>query len=62
MVWSTRCILALSSHSDNKAQRGSREIGELMQGTGVNFIDSPVMVGFGAQGGTLTMMAAVGRM
>ena len=37
----------------------AREIGELMQGTGVNLIDSPVSGGFpGAQGGTLTMMAA----
>ena len=37
----------------------AREIGEMMQGTGVNFIDSPVSGGFpGAQGGTLTMMAA----
>ena len=37
----------------------AREIGELMVGTGVNLIDSPVSGGFpGAQGGTLTMMAA----
>ena len=37
----------------------AREIGEMMQGTGVNLIDSPVSGGFpGAQGGTLTMMAA----
>ncbi len=37
----------------------AREIGELMQGTSVNLIDSPVSGGFtGAQGGTLTMMAA----
>ena len=39
----------------------AREIGELIQGTGVNLIDSPVSGGFsGAQGGTLTMMAAGG--
>ena len=37
----------------------AREIGELIQGTGVNLIDSPVSGGFpGAQRGTLTMMAA----
>ena len=37
----------------------AREIGEMMQGTGVNLTDSPVSGGFpGAQGGTLTMMAA----
>ena len=37
----------------------AREIGEMIQGTGVNLIDSPVSGGFpGAQGGTLTMMAA----
>jgi putative dehydrogenase len=37
----------------------AREIGAAMQGTGIHLIDSPVSGGFpGAQGGTLTMMAA----
>lgn len=37
----------------------AREIGEMIKGTGINLIDSPVSGGFpGAQGGTLTMMAA----
>ena len=37
----------------------ARETGEAMQGTGIHLIDSPVSGGFpGAQGGTLTMMAA----
>ncbi|MEM6615110.1 MAG: NAD(P)-dependent oxidoreductase [Pseudomonadota bacterium] len=37
----------------------AREIGPLFEGTGVDMIDSPVSGGFpGAQGGTLTMMAA----
>ncbi len=37
----------------------AREIGEAMEGSGVDLIDSPVSGGFpGAQGGTLTMMAA----
>ena len=37
----------------------AREIAEAMAGTGVHLIDSPVSGGFpGAQGGTLTMMAA----
>ena len=35
------------------------EIGAVMQGSGIDFIDTPVSGGFpGAQGGTLTMMAA----
>ena len=35
------------------------EIGAAMQGSGIDFIDTPVSGGFpGAQGGTLTMMAA----
>jgi len=39
--------------------REAREIGQAMEGTGVDLIDSPVSGGFpGAQGGTLTMMAA----
>ena len=39
--------------------REAREIGEAMAGSGVDLIDSPVSGGFpGAQGGTLTMMAA----
>lgn len=37
----------------------AREIGAAMKGTGIHLIDSPVSGGFpGAQGGTLTMMAA----
>ncbi len=37
----------------------ARSIGETMQGSGVDLIDSPVSGGYaGAQGGTLTMMAA----
>ena len=37
----------------------AREIGAAMEGSGVHLIDSPVSGGFpGAQGGTLTMMAA----
>ena len=37
----------------------AREIGAALEGTGVRLIDSPVSGGFpGAQGGTLTMMAA----
>ncbi len=37
----------------------AREIGVAMEGSGVHLIDSPVSGGFpGAQGGTLTMMAA----
>lgn len=37
----------------------AREIGEAMQGSGIDLIDSPVSGGFpGAQGGTLTLMAA----
>ena len=37
----------------------ARTIGEAMTGSGINLIDSPVSGGFpGAQGGTLTMMAA----
>jgi 3-hydroxyisobutyrate dehydrogenase-like beta-hydroxyacid dehydrogenase len=37
----------------------AREIGAAMEGSGVDLIDSPVSGGFpGAQGGTLTMMAA----
>lgn len=39
--------------------REAREIGEAMAGSGIHLIDSPVSGGFpGAQGGTLTMMAA----
>lgn len=39
--------------------RESREIGEAMEGSGLHLIDTPVSGGFpGAQGGTLTMMAA----
>lgn len=39
--------------------REAREIGEALCGSGVHLIDSPVSGGFpGAQGGTLTMMAA----
>lgn len=39
--------------------REAREIGLAMDGSGINLIDSPVSGGFpGAQGGTLTMMAA----
>ena len=39
--------------------REVREIGQAMQGSGIHLIDSPVSGGFpGAQGGTLTMMAA----
>ena len=37
----------------------AREIGAAMEGSGIGLIDSPVSGGFaGAQGGTLTMMAA----
>jgi putative dehydrogenase len=37
----------------------AREIGAALDGTGIHLIDSPVSGGFpGAQGGTLTMMAA----
>ncbi|MGY0398592.1 MAG: NAD(P)-dependent oxidoreductase [Ostreibacterium sp.] len=37
----------------------AREIGAIMKDTGIHLIDSPVSGGFsGAQGGTLTMMAA----
>ena len=37
----------------------AREIGAAMEGSGIQLIDSPVSGGFpGAQGGTLTMMAA----
>ena len=37
----------------------AREIGEALKGSGIELIDSPVSGGFpGAQGGTLTMMAA----
>ena len=37
----------------------AREIGAALEGSGLNLIDSPVSGGFpGAQGGTLTMMAA----
>ncbi len=39
--------------------REAREIGAAMEGSGVHLIDTPVSGGFpGAQGGTLTMMAA----
>ena len=39
--------------------REAREIGAALDGTGLHLIDSPVSGGFpGAQGGTLTMMAA----
>ncbi|WP_434051068.1 MAG: NAD(P)-dependent oxidoreductase [Roseibium sp.] len=39
--------------------REGREIGALLEGSGIHLIDSPVSGGFpGAQGGTLTMMAA----
>ena len=39
--------------------REAREIGEMIKGSGFDLIDSPVSGGFpGAQGGTLTMMAA----
>ena len=39
--------------------REAREIGEAMKGSGIHLIDTPVSGGFpGAQGGTLTMMAA----
>ena len=39
--------------------REAREIGSAMEGSGIHLIDSPVSGGFpGAQGGTLTMMAA----
>ena len=39
--------------------REAREIGAAMEGSGIHLIDSPVSGGFpGAQGGTLTMMAA----
>ncbi len=39
--------------------REAREIGEAMQGSGIELIDTPVSGGFpGAQGGTLTLMTA----
>lgn len=39
--------------------REAREIGDAMEGSGIHLIDTPVSGGFpGAQGGTLTMMAA----
>ena len=39
--------------------REAREIGAALEGSGLNLVDSPVSGGFpGAQGGTLTMMAA----
>ena len=39
--------------------REARELGEAMEGSGLHLIDTPVSGGFpGAQGGTLTMMAA----
>ncbi|SDZ38164.1 3-hydroxyisobutyrate dehydrogenase/putative dehydrogenase [Jannaschia faecimaris] len=39
--------------------REAREIGAAMEGSGIHLIDTPVSGGFpGAQGGTLTMMAA----
>lgn len=39
--------------------REAREIGDALSGSGIHLIDSPVSGGFpGAQGGTLTMMAA----
>lgn len=39
--------------------REAREVGALLEGSGIHLIDSPVSGGFpGAQGGTLTMMAA----
>ena len=39
--------------------REAREIGVAMEGSGIHLIDTPVSGGFpGAQGGTLTMMAA----
>ena len=39
--------------------REAREIGAALEGTGLHLIDTPVSGGFpGAQGGTLTMMAA----
>ena len=39
--------------------REAKEIGAAMEGSGIHLIDSPVSGGFpGAQGGTLTMMAA----
>ncbi|MEP1571577.1 NAD(P)-dependent oxidoreductase [Roseibium album] len=39
--------------------REAREIGDMMEGSGPHLIDTPVSGGFpGAQGGTLTMMAA----
>ena len=39
--------------------REAREIGTAMEGSGIHLIDTPVSGGFpGAQGGTLTMMAA----
>ena len=39
--------------------REAREIGAMLEGTGLHLIDTPVSGGFpGAQGGTLTMMAA----
>ncbi len=39
--------------------RDAREIAAALQGSGIDFVDSPVSGGFpGAQGGSLTMMAA----
>lgn len=39
--------------------REGREVGAMLEGSGIHLIDSPVSGGFpGAQGGTLTMMAA----
>lgn len=39
--------------------REAREIGKMLEGSGLHLIDTPVSGGFpGAQGGTLTMMAA----
>ncbi|MEM1233723.1 MAG: NAD(P)-dependent oxidoreductase [Pseudomonadota bacterium] len=39
--------------------REARDIGEMLEGSGLDLIDTPVSGGFpGAQGGTLTMMAA----
>jgi len=39
--------------------REAREVGDMLEGTGLHLIDTPVSGGFpGAQGGTLTMMAA----
>ncbi len=49
------CILLTATIKPREA----REIGDAMAGSGIHLIDSPVSGGFpGAQGGTLTMMAA----